>query len=58
MNTKVKLESGESEFVHTNDATAFAMGRILKAILENFQQPDGRIKLPKALAKYFGANEL
>ena len=58
LNTKVKLESGESEFVHTNDATAFAMGRILKAILENFQQPDGRIKLPKALAKYFGANEL
>jgi seryl-tRNA synthetase len=42
------------EFVHTLNGTAFAMGRIIVAILENFQQKDGSVKIPKALHK-FGA---
>jgi seryl-tRNA synthetase len=42
------------ELVHTNDATAFAMGRTLVAILENYQQADGSVRVPKALVKYYG----
>lgn len=45
---------GATELVHTNDATAFAMSRILKAILENNQQKDGSIKIPKVLQSFMG----
>jgi seryl-tRNA synthetase len=54
LNTKVKRKSGVVEFVHMNDATAFAIGRILIAILENFQQKDGSVLIPKVLRKYLG----
>jgi seryl-tRNA synthetase len=37
-----------------NDATAFAIGRTLIAILENYQQKDGSIGVPKVLQKYCG----
>ncbi len=42
------------EFVHTLNATAFAIGRTLIAIIENYQQKDGSIKVPKVLQKYTG----
>jgi len=54
LNTKLKRRDGKIEFVHMNDATAFAIGRILVAILENYQQKDGSIKVPKVLQKYCG----
>jgi seryl-tRNA synthetase len=56
MNTKVQKKDGKLEFVHTNDATAFAIGRILIAILENFQQDDGSVKIPEILQKYMPGN--
>ncbi len=40
------------EFVHTLNGTAFAIGRTLIAIIENYQQKDGSIVVPKALEKY------
>ena len=40
------------EFIHTVNGTAFAIGRILIAILENFQQKDGSVLIPKVLQKY------
>lgn len=43
----------KSEFVHMNDATAFA-GRTLIAIMENYQTKEGTIKIPKVLQKYIG----
>lgn len=49
---KYKNEKGENHFVHTLNGTAFAIGRIIVAILENFQQKDGSVKIPKALHKY------
>jgi seryl-tRNA synthetase len=58
MRTRVRLKSGEVQLAHTNDATAFAMGRTLIAILENYQQKDGGVKVPKVLQKYFGGEEL
>lgn len=53
LNTKVKRANGQSEFVHMNDATLFSM-RPLIAILENYQQADGSIKIPKVLVPYMG----
>lgn len=52
LNTKVRRADGKREFVHMNDATAFAIGRILIAILENYQQADGSVKIPEVLQKY------
>jgi|SRR5665213_2538649 len=40
------------EFAHTNDATAFAMGRTLVAIIENYQNQDNTIRIPEALQPY------
>jgi seryl-tRNA synthetase len=54
LNTKAKKSNGETEFVHMNDATAFAIGRIIVAIIENYQQKDGSIKVPGVLQKYAG----
>ncbi len=41
-------------FCHTLNSTLVATSRALVAILENFQQPDGSVKIPKALHKYTG----
>lgn len=46
------------KLVHMNDATAFAIGRILIAILENHQQKDGTVKIPKALQSYMGGQKI
>ncbi|MBU3923201.1 serine--tRNA ligase [Patescibacteria group bacterium] len=42
----------KNEFVHTLNGTAFAIGRTIIAIIENYQQKDGSIKVPKVLQKY------
>jgi len=42
------------EFVHTLNGTAFATGRTLIAIIENYQQKDGSVAVPKVLQKYVG----
>ena len=44
-------------FVHTLNSTAIATGRTIVAILENFQQEDGSIVVPKALRKFMGGIE-
>ncbi len=49
LNTRVKRDSEKIALVHMNDATAIAMGRILIAIMENYQQADGSIKIPEVL---------
>ena len=55
---KVKRSNGEKEFVHMNDATVIAIGRIFIAILENFQQEDGSILLPEVLRKFSGIDRI
>lgn len=45
---------GASEFVHTLNGTLIAPGRMMIAILENGQQPDGSVRLPEVLAPYMG----
>jgi len=54
LNIRYKDTKGEMQFVHTLNGTAFAMGRIIVAILENGQQKDGSVKIPKVLHKYAG----
>jgi seryl-tRNA synthetase len=52
MNTRVKTNNG-TVYVHNNDATAFAM-RIIVAIMENYQNADGTIRVPEAVQGYMG----
>lgn len=49
---RVKRSGGAKEFVHMNDATVFAMGRTLIAIMENNQQKDESIVIPEVLRPY------
>ncbi|MDR0675062.1 MAG: serine--tRNA ligase [Mycoplasmataceae bacterium] len=44
-------------FPHTLNGSGLAIDRLWAAVLENYQQPDGAIKVPKALAKYFDNKE-
>lgn len=53
LQTRYKDSDGNKHFVHMNDATVFAIGRILIAIMENYQQADGSIVIPKVLRSYF-----
>jgi seryl-tRNA synthetase len=57
LNTRVRRSNGKIEPVHTNDATVVAIGRTLIAIMENYQQADGSIKIPEVLRKYMGERE-
>ena len=54
LNTRVRRKSWELELIHTNDATAFACGRALVGILENYQQADGSVEIPEVLRPYMG----
>jgi len=54
LNIKYKDRVVGLRLVHTLNGTAFAIGRILIAIIENYQQKDGSIKMPKVLRKYTG----
>ena len=58
LNIKVKRDNNKTEFVHMNDATAFAIGRMIIAIIENYQQKDGTILVPEALQKYLNFKKI
>ncbi len=57
LQTRVRRDNGDLELVHTNDATAFALGRIMIAIIENYQNPDCTVRVPKVLQKYLDGKE-
>jgi len=58
LNTRVRRADGQLQLLHTNDATAFALGRIMIAIIENGQNEDGSITIPAVLRPYFGGREV
>ena len=58
LNTRVRRADGSLELVHTNDATAFALGRIMIAIIENYQNEDATIRIPKVLQPYLNNKEV
>ncbi|MCF2146167.1 serine--tRNA ligase [Desmonostoc muscorum LEGE 12446] len=47
-----------TQFVHTLNGSGLAVGRTMAAILENYQQPDGTIRVPEALQPYLGREVL
>jgi len=57
LNTKY-LDKGEKKYPHILNNTMIATSRAIVAIIENFQQKDGSIKIPKALQKYTGFKEI
>ncbi|OSO71182.1 serine--tRNA ligase, partial [Stutzerimonas stutzeri] len=51
-------ETGKPELVHTLNGSGLAVGRTLVAVLENYQQADGRILVPEVLKPYMGGIEV
>ncbi len=51
-------EGKNTRLVHTLNGSGLAIGRTMAALLENGQQPDGSVLLPKALVPYFGSDRL
>ncbi len=57
MQARYKNAQGKNELVHTLNGSGLAVGRTLVAVLENHQQADGSILIPKALVPYMGGVE-
>ena len=58
MNARFREKDGDKpQFVHTLNGSGVAVGRCLIAVLENGQQKDGSVKLPKALHPYLGGKD-
>lgn len=51
-NIRFKSTTGKPQFVHTINGSGLAVGRTLIAILENYQNEDGSVRVPKALQRY------
>jgi len=60
MNARYRPEKGgkETRFVHTLNGSGLAVGRTMVAILENYQQADGSVVIPKALRHFMGGLEV
>ena len=58
-NIRFKPEGkGKTEFVHTLNGSALAVGRTWLAVLENYQQADGTVMIPEALRPYMGTDRI
>jgi seryl-tRNA synthetase len=58
MQARVRTAAGRNEFVHTLNGSGLAVGRTLVAVLENYQQADGSVRVPAALVPWMGGIEL
>jgi len=58
LNIRYRDKNNKLNFVHTLNGTGFAMGRTIIAIIENYQQKDGSIKVPEVLQKYTRFKEI
>ncbi|MEY4363036.1 MAG: hypothetical protein RLZZ24_388 [Pseudomonadota bacterium] len=54
LQARFKNEQGKNEWVHTLNGSGLAVGRTLVAVLENYQQADGSVRVPEALLPYMG----
>lgn len=50
-------ETGKTELLHTLNGSGVAVGRALVAVVENYQEADGRIRIPEVLRNYMGGAE-
>ena len=49
---------GKNKFAHTLNGSGLALPRLFAALIENFQQPDGSVRIPEKLQPYFGAADI
>ena len=56
MNIKYRTRDGKTGFVHTLNGSGLAVGRTTAAILENFQNSDGSVRVPDVLVPYMGTD--
>jgi seryl-tRNA synthetase len=54
MNARFRPTASRPQFVHTLNGSGVAVGRALIAVLENYQNEDGSVTVPSALAPYMG----
>lgn len=57
LRTKVRMPDGATSLVHAVNGTAYAIQRTIAAMLENFQQADGRVRVPTVLQAALGGRE-
>jgi len=57
-NIRYRDKDGKVNFVHTLNGSALAVGRTFAAVLENYQNEDGSVTVPKALRSYLGGMEV
>ncbi|MGH6856632.1 MAG: serine--tRNA ligase [Methylocella sp.] len=57
MNARYRAQDGKPRFVHTLNGSGVAVGRALVAVLENYQNSDGSVTVPKVLHEYMGGIE-
>jgi len=57
LKARFKSEDGKNLFLHTLNGSGLAVGRTLVAVIENYQNEDGSIRIPKALIPYMGGIE-
>jgi len=58
MKLRFKDGEGKNRFCHTLNGSGTALPRLYVALMEQYQQPDGSIKIPEALVPYFGSDEI
>ncbi len=58
MQLRFKDRDGKNRFCYTLNASGLALPRLFAALIENYQQPDGSVRVPERLQPYFGASEI
>ena len=58
LKARFKSEDGKNLFVHTLNGSGLAVGRTLVAIIENYQNEDGTVTIPKILRQYMNDKEI
>jgi seryl-tRNA synthetase len=58
MHLRFKDRDGKNRFCHTLNGSGLALPRLFAALIENYQQPDGSVRLPERLRDYFSAEKI
>ena len=58
LNIRYRDDAGTLRYAHSLNSTAIPTPRILVSLIENFQQPDGTVKVPEVLVKYLGKDTI
>lgn len=58
LNVRYRDKTGKLSFLHTLNGTAIAVGRTIIAMIENYQQKDGSVEMPKVLRKFAGFKKI